>query len=140
MNHSVRSQNVRFRRAFWKNYAEVHPETPKAEKFLEGYGISNPRYRIEKADLYVKQWLGTITVGVCVAGRDSEPRIDVQQRVDPFRQCFEEGFEDLTYSEDSLWFVSSFRCEGGTRNFWIWDEAAAWLEERRKQYEEILSR
>ena len=140
MNHSVRSQNVRFRRAFWKNYAEVHPETPKAGKFSEGYGISNPRYRIEKADLYVKQWLGTVTVGVSVVGRNGEPQNDVQRRIDPFRQRFEEGFEDVTYSEDSLWFVSSFRCEGGTRNFWIWDEAVAWLEERRKRYEEILSR
>ena len=140
MNQSARSQNVRFRRAFWKNYAEVRPETPKAEKFLEGFGIANPRYRIEKADLYVKQWLGTVTVGVSVVGRNGEPQNDVQRRIDPFRQRFEEGFEDVTYSEDSLWFVSSFRCEGGTRNFWIWDEAAAWLEERRKRYEEILSR
>lgn len=140
MNPSTRSQNVRFRRAFWKNYAEVQPGTPKAERFLTGYGISNPRYRVKKANLSIKQWLGSDTVGISVVGRNNEPPSKVRQRVDPFRKSFDEEFEDVTYNDSNWWFVSSFTCEGGTRNFWIWDEAAAWLEERRKRYEEILSR
>ena len=140
MNPSTKSQTVRFRRAFWKNYAEVHPETPKAVDFLEGFGNANPQYRIKEADLFIKQWLGTVSVGVYVQAKHDDSHAAVQDRINLYWPRFKEKFEDITYSEGRSWFVSSFRCEGGTRNFWHWDEAAAWLEERRKQYEEILSR
>ena len=140
LNPSTKSQTVRFRRAFWKNYAEVHPETPKAVDFLEGFGNANPQYRIKEVDLFIKQWLGTVSGGVYVQAKHDDSHEAVQDRIKRYWPRFRERFEDITYNDGRSWFVLSLRCEGGTRNFWNWDEAAAWLEERRKQYEEILSR
>lgn len=140
MNLPVRNQNVRFRRAFWENYAEVHPKTSKATKFLEGFGNANPQYWIEEAELFLKQWVGTATVGVYVQARHEDSLAAVQERINRYWPRFKEEFEDITYSEGRSWFVSGFKCQGGTRNFWTWDEAATWLEERREKYEEILSR
>ncbi len=131
-------QNVRFRRAFWKNYAEVRPDTPKAQRFLQGYGISNPRYWIDEAGLYIKQWLGTSTVGVYVQAKFSDPQKVVDRRIAQCWPQFEEAFENIDFGEDSWRFATTFVCDGGTRNFWSWDAAANWLEDQRVKYEEIL--
>ena len=139
MNQPSKSQNVRFRRAFWKNYAEVRPETPKAQQFLQGYGISNPRYWIDEAGLYIKQWLGTGTVGVYVQGKYSDADIVMQQRIAQHWPRFEAAIEKIEYGEGGSRLVTWFVCDGGTRNFWNWDAAANWLEDQRAKYEEILS-
>ena len=63
------NRTTRFQQAFWRNYAQLYPCTPKADHFLRGYGGSNPTYHIgDRDDLYVKQWLGTVSVGIDVRG------------------------------------------------------------------------
>lgn len=137
------NRTTRFQHAFWRNYAQLYPCTPKADHFLRGYGGANPTYHIEdRDDLYVKQWLGTETVGTDVRGAAGA---DVEALMTPYRERFKQEFASDYAGNGSPWgppplpwFVMYFKPKGGTRNWWRWDDMAKWLEEYRERYMDIL--
>ena len=81
---------------------------PRPDHFLRGYGGSNPTYHIgDRDDLYVKQWLGTVSVGIDVrgafgadvrgaVGADVRGAVgaDVEALMAPYRERFEQEFAD----------------------------------------------
>ena len=135
---------IRFQQAFWRNYGQLYPCTPKVDHFLRGYGGSNPTYHIGARDeLYVKQWLGTVSVGIDVRGAVGT---DVEALMAPYRERFKQEFardyagdrNPWRHSHPLPWFVMYFKPECGTRNWLLWDDMAKWLEEYRERYMDIL--
>ena len=142
----MEKRDTRFRRAFWRYYALLYPNTPKVQEFLgtPGFGGHTLVYTIEGwgRKLSVKQWLGRETVGTDIRG---SKRVEVEVLIEPYRKRFKQEFED-DYKMDRCpwgsllpWYVTYYRPKGGTRNCDQWDHMSKWLEERRKMYETILA-
>ena len=138
------NKKTRFLHAFWRNYAQLYPCTPKADHFLRGYGGSNPTHHIGgRNDLYVKQWLGTVSVGIDMRGAAGT---DVEALMAPYREKFTQEFthdymgdrNPWGHSHPLPWFVMYFKPEGGIRNWRQWDDMAKWPEEYREKYMDIL--
>ena len=129
-----------FRHAFWKLYASRHPNTPKASRFRKGFGGGNPMYKKEYVSLYIKQWLGTETVGVYVKGLQGESYQNAGPRIEPYREKFEEEFDGLNFldQENGTYCVTQLSCPGGTRNPNNWDQMTDWLECQLQKYDRIL--
>lgn len=136
-------ETVSFRRAFWRRYAERHPRTPNAQRFAEDYRHHSPSYKVDKADLSVRHYLGTDGVGTYVVGGNGEVSKAVERRIRRYHEQFQEKLGDLTYhipNNNGLDHWCETICEpvGGTRQRNNWDALIDWMEQRRLLYMAIL--
>ena len=131
---------IEFRHAFWRYYAERHPDTPFAGEFREGWGFHTPWYWVKEAELNVKQWLGSSTVGVYVAGRDGEDKAGAEVRLAPYSEQFDAITNNYRPPEapPTTLCSNSIHLDGGTRDRKNWDRMADFMEEYRQKYENIL--
>ena len=136
------NKTTAFRHAFWRHLAERHPTTPYSDQFLTGYGWHTPRYFVPRANLYVCQRLATGSVAVSVRGNNSELSDAVERRVRPYVRLFDEKLGDIRH--DNQWYPGFLESRlelhpTSTRDYTNWDRMAAFLEERRRIYEQILN-
>ncbi len=131
---------VEFRHAFWRHYAERHPDTPFADKFRDGWGFHTPWYRVSEAELTVKQWLGSCTVGVYVAVEDLEDFEKAEIRLAPYREQFDAITNNYRPPEapPTTLCANSIHLDGGTRDRHNWDRMVDFMEDYRLKYEQIL--
>jgi len=131
---------IEFRHAFWKHYAERHQDNPFASDFRDGWGFHTPWYWVEEAELNVKQWLGSSTVGVYVAGKDGEDKAEAEARLATYRELFDAITNNYHPPEapPTALCANSIHLDGGTRDPKNWDRMADFMEEYRQKYEQIL--
>ena len=138
-------EKTRFRRAFWTHYAEMYPHTPRAEDFLCDFKGGNPRHhavKVKDGKLYVKQWLGTRTVGVYVAARDRADIPQAKVRLASYREQFDEvtnGYHPPEAPSMAL-YASSLFLDTGTRDRNNWNRMVEFLEKYRERYFEVFIR
>ena len=131
---------MEFRHAFWRHYAKRYPKTPFASKFRDGWGFHTPWYWIMEAELNVKQWLGSTTVGVYVAGRNREDNAEAEIRLTPYRERFDTITNNFHPPEapPMALCANSIHLDGGTRDQKNWDRMTDFMEKYRQKYENIL--
>lgn len=134
------ARKIRFYWAFWRHYAHLWPDNPKAPRFRSGFGRAFVDYYIESADLRIRQGIGGVSVGVYLVGAPGEPIEAVGRRLEPYRQRLEDALPIVP--ETDRWYGGSMetrnRLKNGTRDWNHWDEMADWFETQRRIYEEIL--
>lgn len=133
-------RRTRFRWAFWRHYADLWPENPKAQKLRGGYGKAFIDYYVESEDLYIRLSIGTVSIGTYLTGAPGESEEAVKRRIEPFRERLE---RELPIRPDSdKWYAgpmeTRLELEKGTRYWNHWDEMADWFENQRVKYEKIL--
>ena len=133
-------ETISFRHAFWRHYAERHPDTPFASKFQDEWGYHTLWYLVKEAELNVKQWLAWSTVGVYVAGKDGEDKEEAEVRLSPYREQFDAITNNFLPPEApaTALCANSIHLDGGTRDRKNWDRMADFMEKYRQKYEQIL--
>ena len=121
-----------FYRAFWANYADLYPHSPKASQFRAGYGSATPVYRVENTRFGIRQRLGTYVLYTHVIG------CNIENHIVPHLRKLGEEFQDMDEFSESMWCKSEYYEHGDSYDINNWREMSEWLEERRQGYEKIL--
>lgn len=131
------SESGKAKRDFWRHFKA---KCPNVLKLTPNFAGANPVHWIEEVDHKIRLWLGSQSVGIDVLGRNKDTVEDVRARMEPYREFFEEVFEDVgSRSEKERWWASTLDV-GSTYDENNWDEMTDWIAVRFQKYNEILRR
>ena len=122
------SELGQFRRAFWNHVASKYPKEVRPN-----YAAAYVRHDVKEAGLVVTQYVARNEVGVFLVGKRGERDKEVLARVKPYRKALE---EKLDIKPRDKWGTTVLPTD--TRDRTNWDQAAEWLHEERKKYEQVL--
>lgn len=121
------SELGQFRRDFWNHVASKYPNEVRLN-----YAAGYVRHRVEGTGLAITQYVALREVGIFLVGKRGERDKDALARIKPYRKALEK----LGVKPRDKWATTVLAMD--TRAEAHWDQAADWLHERRKKYEQVL--
>ena len=117
-----------FRRDFWNHVGSKYPNEVRQD-----YAASSVRHDVEEAGLAVTQYVAQHAVGVFLVGKRGERDKDVADRIRPYRRPLRNKLGVKLEDEYGTTVLAI-----DTRDRSNWDQAAEWLHDHRKKYEDVL--
>lgn len=117
-----------FRRDFWNHVGSKYPNEVRQD-----YAASSVRHDVEEAGLAVTQYVAQHAVGVFLVGKRGERDKDVADRIRPYRKPLRNKLGVKLEDEYGTTVLAI-----DTRDRSNWDQAAEWLRDHRKKYEDVL--
>lgn len=121
------SELGQFRCDFWNHVASKYPNEVRLN-----YAAGYVRHRVEGTGLAITQYVALREVGVFLVGKRGERDKDALARIKPHRKALEK----LGVEPRDKWATTVLAMK--TRDEENWDQAAEWLHEQRKKYEQVL--
>lgn len=129
--------------SFWRHYGYRHPDTPRADRFQNGWGSYKAWYGVQDLNIWIKQLLRTGgNVVVYVTGEKTEPKESSLARLSSFHDQIEQFavHSELSHAPPTALYAHLLLLPTTTRDPKTWDRATDFMEDILNQYRKIFNR